>query len=69
MARGGADAHELAGVEAEGAELARALDHGRASWRLMRVGANVISSGSPAARTARQAACALASDPPGRWRP
>ena len=39
-----------------------------ASWMLRRVGANVISSGSPAARTARQAACALASEPPGRWR-
>ena len=39
-----------------------------ASCRLRRVGANVISSGRPASRTARQAACAFASEPPGRWR-
>ena len=39
-----------------------------ASWMLRRVGANVISSGMPAARTARHAACAAASEPPTRWR-
>ena len=39
-----------------------------ASCRLMRVGAKVISSGIPAARTARQAACAAASEAPTRWR-
>ena len=48
-------------------ERARSMT-GSASCRLMRVGANVISSGMPAARTARQAACAAASDAPTRWR-
>ena len=62
MPGGGADAHQPAGVEAERTERTRALDHRSASCRLMRVGANVISSGMPAARTARQAACAAASD-------
>ena len=40
-----------------------------ATYASQRVGANVISSGMPAARTARHAACAAASDPPMRWRP
>ena len=67
--RGGAEAHELAGVEAECAEdAARA----RTAVRFVDVDARGRErhlERQPGGTHGAARACALASEPPGRWRP